>query len=276
MRNNVRRSLIGGAVQETTQTLSAGVVRVSDLLAWVSLVVGVVSVFLGIFAVWLSVKFYRWSDTSSTRIQHAAGDIESSVGELRSLFEHMYKDVFDLLRSSYRDISEHAWGDTAAQVEARAEQKAEELLQQRMREVEAKMTAAIENLEVEPAKRPQVESIVRDAVETASSETRELDEQGYAGRVEARLLGYLSGAYEAGERVTLDELTSSIRPATPVRDSQMVLRSLKKRGLVDYGGTTLRSRVWLTEAGAEYIRREYDVPVAEPDLGAGAGSAAPA
>jgi uncharacterized membrane-anchored protein YhcB (DUF1043 family) len=74
-----------------------------------SIIASVVSVILGIFAIWLSITFYKMSDRISNEIKIASKDISSTVSRLEKLFESLYSDTFSIMKETYSDMRKHVW-----------------------------------------------------------------------------------------------------------------------------------------------------------------------
>ena len=102
----------------------------------VSIASSVVSLMLGIYAIWLSIVFYRMSTASSNLIRDSAKDINASVEKLEELFRHLYSDTFSIMKDTVSDMRRHAWRNepqsetssaTLDAVELRADNKVTEI-----------------------------------------------------------------------------------------------------------------------------------------------------
>lgn len=72
-------------------------------LGWldvISLFSGIASLVMGGLAIWLSITFYKMSDTSSKEIQHSSNNINNSVGKLEKMFDTMYSDTFGMVKDT--------------------------------------------------------------------------------------------------------------------------------------------------------------------------------
>ena len=71
------------------------------------------SVFLAVVAIWLSIAFYKMSQTSSKSVESATTRVESATGQLQALFDHMYTDVFSMTRDTVSDMRKTLWPNAA-------------------------------------------------------------------------------------------------------------------------------------------------------------------
>lgn len=90
-------------------------------LGWVdvmSIFSGAASLIVSVFAIWLSITFYKMSDASTKEMKGATEKINSNVEKLEKMFDTMYADTFNMVKetvshmrkqvdnSSYKDVSE--------------------------------------------------------------------------------------------------------------------------------------------------------------------------
>ncbi len=101
-----------------------------------SLVASFVSVIIGVFAIWLSVTFYRLTSKVSEDTKEAAKGISASVDRLESLFDRLYADTFSMMRDTVSDMRKHIWpekepsAEVLTSIEKRADDKIEKLRDQ--------------------------------------------------------------------------------------------------------------------------------------------------
>src|SRR5690606_21935457 len=75
----------------------------------IELTVGLMSLFLGVFAIWLSIKLYRMSEAGARHMREAQAAVQQSVDQLDRLFERMYSDTWSLVRDSYERMHQQLW-----------------------------------------------------------------------------------------------------------------------------------------------------------------------
>jgi hypothetical protein len=81
----------------------------SDWVNLLSLVLAVMSAILGVFAVWLSVVFYRFGHDAQERVRSVATRVESSVELLDSHVNSLHEDTFSLIRDTVADMRSALW-----------------------------------------------------------------------------------------------------------------------------------------------------------------------
>lgn len=75
-----------------------------DALTIVSLVVGGVSVVLGVLAIWLSLVFYRFSDEVLHDIREVSSRVELALGRVDERVHGLESDTFSLVRDTVGDM----------------------------------------------------------------------------------------------------------------------------------------------------------------------------
>lgn len=77
----------------------------------ISFIASIASLILAIGAIWLSVVFFRMSDSASKATTEAAKDIAASVERLEKLFDKLYSDTFSMMRDTVADMRKHIWNN---------------------------------------------------------------------------------------------------------------------------------------------------------------------
>jgi hypothetical protein len=143
-----------------------------------------VSVVLGIYAIWLSIVFYRMSVETSNRIQESSKDLGSSVNKLERLFEHLYSDTFSMMRDTYSDMRKHVWPETTVQepevleqIETRADAKIDNIRTELINQIEAVATQAGGTDEKVSQLRKEISPLVDKAISRSRSAETEAEEE---------------------------------------------------------------------------------------------------
>ena len=74
-----------------------------------SLAATIASLVLAIGAIWLSIVFYKMSESASKATNEAAKGISASVERLEKLFDKMYSDTFSMMKDTVADMRNHIW-----------------------------------------------------------------------------------------------------------------------------------------------------------------------
>jgi len=67
-------------------------------------IASMVSLILGIYAIWLSIVFYRMSNSNSRDIQVANRQIAANVERVERFFDRFYNSTFSALQETYSDM----------------------------------------------------------------------------------------------------------------------------------------------------------------------------
>ncbi|WP_327026088.1 hypothetical protein [Micromonospora sp. NBC_01739] len=75
----------------------------------ISFVTGIVSLIVGMFAVWLSVVLYRFSNDAQEQIRGTAERVEKAVSVLDEQLRYLHADTFSLVRETFGDMRAAVW-----------------------------------------------------------------------------------------------------------------------------------------------------------------------
>lgn len=112
------------------------VVEVSlGLLDVLSLFSGIASLVMGGLAIWLSITFYKMSDTSSKEIKSSSDKIDNNVQKLEKMFDTMYSDTFGMVKDTVshmrQQVDRSSTGvDVSKELESRINKAISESLQE--------------------------------------------------------------------------------------------------------------------------------------------------
>lgn len=74
-----------------------------------AIVSSAVSLILGFFAIWLSLKLYKLSEESSQKLKESADKIGTSVSKLELIFDKLYSDTFTIMKDTVEGMRNHMW-----------------------------------------------------------------------------------------------------------------------------------------------------------------------
>jgi uncharacterized protein (DUF342 family) len=199
-----------------------------------SIVSSIVSLVLGVYAIWLSITFYRMSTGSSNEIKESAKDLASSVTRLEKLFDRLYADTFSMMRDTVSDMRKHLWPeskeeqDAVTEVERRADEKAAQIQE----ELEKQVSALTQKLGGTDARVRQLRDELMPMVEDAISRSRHVESEAREETLRDRLLSALSAKDRSFN--DLYEITKS--SGFSFQQLFTELQQLNKDGLVDWPG----------------------------------------
>ena len=204
-----------------------------NLLNLISIVSSFVSLFLGIFAIALSLVLYRWSTEANERSQEAARNIESSVKRLEQLFDKLYSDTFSMVKDTYTDIRQHMWPSVrpSDQVDEVAERKADQRVAQVKKSLDSELTRLLEKQTHTDTQLQMLTSEVRALLNRAITETRRIEEESRDESVREVILRQL-GTMETG--VTLGDMTDLMNDKFGIGASEVIdeLEKLNEEGII--------------------------------------------
>jgi hypothetical protein len=82
------------------------IIEMFDIIAFVA---SIGSIILAILAIILSIVFYKWSDQSNKAISKVSVDIENNTKKLENLFDKLYSDTFNLMKSNVEALQKKAY-----------------------------------------------------------------------------------------------------------------------------------------------------------------------
>lgn len=65
-----------------------------------NLIAAIASIILAVFALVLSIVFYKWADRSNKEIVSVAQAIDSNTKKIENLFDKLYSDTFGMMKSN--------------------------------------------------------------------------------------------------------------------------------------------------------------------------------
>lgn len=133
----------------------------------ISFIASIASLILSLGAIWLSVVFFRMSDSASKATTEAAKGIAASVERLEKLFDKLYSDTFSMMKDTVSDMRKHIWNNPQNDT---SQEKS--IPDQIKKEIEAKIRSSLEEIGIssEDKKRKLAENL-ESAVESMISKT---------------------------------------------------------------------------------------------------------
>ena len=222
-----------------------------ELLA---LVASIASLILAVGAIWLSIVFYKMSDSASKVTTKAASDIDASVQKLEKLFDKLYSDTFSMVKDTVSDMRKHIWsgedsinqkGDNKNNILEEAERKAEEKVQNIKSVFDTKLTEILRKQEIADNKvsglSNELESLLENAIQTSSMVESEAREE----TLQNNILNVIRMLKEKKGRVFADAIVQQLNGFISEIDIIRELRVMHAAGLIEFNGelqpeTTIR------------------------------------
>ena len=202
---------------------------------YISIVSSLVSVFLGIFAIGLSLILYRWSNQAAERSNEAARNIEASVKRLEQLFDKLYADTFSMVKDTYTDIRQHMWPDLRPmeQVDEVTERKADEKVALVKQSIDTELTRLLDKQSHTDTQLQLLTGEVRSLLNKAITETRGSKREARDESVREVILRHLESLDTA---VMLGNLSDLMNDKYGIGASEVMdeLEKLKQEGVVTW------------------------------------------
>ena len=211
-----------------------------------SIVAAVVSIAIGIFAIWLSLTFYKMSTRNMENVIEASKGLQANMNRLEALFNKLYPGTLSVPKESVPEVPKQPWPEAARQedfireeVEKRAERKVEELrkaLERGRGGVPEKQV--IQETRMDSSKRDIPEAADRTIIEPRKAEAGE-----FKGSIRERIEKQIAFYQHRGYRGIISEfLMDDIKSDTPQLtgpDVEYELRKMKEDAIIDWEGDKL-------------------------------------
>lgn len=175
-----------------------------------SIAASVVSIGIALFAIWLSVTFFRMSNDASGRVHEAAKDIGAAVTRLEKVFDKLYADTFSMMHETVTDMRKHMWPDGPGQDQAatEVEVRTDEKVQQIRDELSAKMDEVVERAGLTDTRVGELRRELAPMLEQAITMTRSAESEAREESLQTLLLRRMSILKRRKRDVTADDLVS--------------------------------------------------------------------
>lgn len=216
----------------------------------ISLIASIVSLVLGIGAIWLSVVFFNMSNEASKATTEAAKGIDASVKRLENLFDKLYSDTFSMMKDTVSDMRKHIWngGDlqsTPSQpskdsILEEADRKAEEKVAEVKKAMDAQLSEILDRQRVSDGSLTEIKQEMKNLLESAIQTSRQIDSEAREETVREHILNELRRATRLNKTVTADDLLGLLSDNVPSHRVIEELRNMKHEDLVTYEDRALR------------------------------------
>lgn len=215
----------------------------------VSLISSVVSLVLGIGAIWLSVVFFKMSNAASNATTEAAKGIDASVKRLENLFDKLYSDTFSMMKDTVSDMRKHIWSGNETPTDEiknskdsileEADQKAEEKVAAVKRAMDEQLSEILNRQRASDGNLTEIKIEMNKLLENAIQTSRQIDSEARDETVREHILKELRKAIRRGRHLTADGIIDLLSENIPGARIIKELRNMKDEGLVSYDGARI-------------------------------------
>jgi hypothetical protein len=207
----------------------------------VGLLASIFSIGLAVFAIWQAWAFWRLSSASSQEAKRSADAVGEGVRKVEELFNHLYTDMFQLMRETIGDMRRHAWHEPPTSGAA-GSPEARKLVSHEAAHVRREATAHIrivaERVGASEQQVRELEGAFRRALDSAIGNLLQAERK--AAQVAIREQLTVAIDYERRCRdqtmIRADDLLSPLFEKFDPEDVHRVLASMKRDGAVDWDG----------------------------------------
>jgi len=149
-----------------------------NALEIVSLIASIVSVTIGAFAIWLSVKFYQMSNKMADETKDASRMINSSVNRLEVLFDRLYSDTFSIMKDTVSDMRKHIWPNKNIEEDStlkEIEEKSDEKIATLKKDLTADIKSIIDKIGKTDNKVQNLQGYMEEIVDKAIKQSRKVE-----------------------------------------------------------------------------------------------------
>lgn len=219
-----------------------------------SLIASLVALGIALFAVWLSVVFYRMSTELSDSTKEAAKGIGASVDRLEKVFDTLYSDTFSLMRDTVSDMRKHIWPEETKpsdKISEEAEKRADQKVDALKAEIGRELAGLLERQQLTDVELASTRSELRSLVERAITESRKVEVEAREETVRGHILRQLRRLLRHRPFVTARELVDAVGARSEFSFEVLVndLEKMKEEGIVHWEGKGLEPDSEIVLAG---------------------------
>lgn len=203
-----------------------------------AIIASVVSVIIGVFAIWLSVTFYKMSTQISESIKEAAKNISSGVERLEKLFDRLYSDTFGIMKETVSDMRKHIWPEekkTEINFAEETEKKAEEKIKKLKEEIQEELQNSLHRQKLTDEKINLLSGEMSKLLDKTIISSRNVYKEAKIEALEDYILDYLKQAeYDDRDAKAIEIVEDMEKKGF---DSNLVvyrLEELKREGVVTW------------------------------------------
>jgi hypothetical protein len=205
-----------------------------------SIVAAVVSIAIGIFAIWLSLTFYKMSSRNMENVIEASKNLQANMNRLEAMFNKLYAGSLATQKEIVLEAPKEPWPEPAQhedfireEVEKRAERKVEEL-----RKALDRGKSGVPERQV-----IQETRTILGAPDRAVTEPKKADAETFKGSIRERIEKQINFYQHRGYKGIISEfLMDDIISDTPllrIQDIEPELRKMKEEAIIDWEGEKL-------------------------------------
>lgn len=207
----------------------------------VSVAASIVSLAIGLLAIWLSIIFYRMSSDASRKVDTSAKAIESSVIRLEKLFDRLYADTFSMMRDTVTDMRRHIWPepnddpDSSPGEDEETQRRADEKLQELQDQVTKEIAALAQETGLTGARVAGLQQEIMPLLEKTLDRSRQIEAEAREESLRQSVVRVLRAARGKHE-VTADDILDSLQRRFDLRTVIDEIERMRDDRILDFEG----------------------------------------
>jgi hypothetical protein len=206
-----------------------------------SIVAAVVSIAIGIFAVWLSLTFYKMSSRNMENVIEASKGLQANMNRLEALFNELYPGTLSIPKESAPETPKPPLPEAARQedfIREEAERRAERKVEELRKALERGKSGVPERQVIQDTR-----TILGATDRGAITEPKKAEAEEFKGSIRERIEKQINFYQHRGYKGIISEfLMDDIKADTPQltgSDVEYELRKMKEEAIIDWEGDKL-------------------------------------
>jgi len=201
-----------------------------DALTIISLVASLISVALGIFAIWISIKFFEMSSRHSEAIKESERDIGEIVERLEQLFDRLYSDTFSLMRDTVSDMRRHIWPELIKEEDVQSQQLLETKLSELREDIGGRIEHIVEHKTTSQTDFESTVSELRALVSRAIEESGKVRDEAIIERIRSSVRNAIRNRIRRGREPYKSVVIERLSPIFGERMIEEEIQNMIDRG----------------------------------------------
>lgn len=232
-----------------------------DAFTTISFVAAIVSVTIGVVAIWQAFALYKLSSASADQAKDTFRRIESSADRLEKIFDRLYSDTFSMMKETVTDMRRQLWPEPGeADAEATAEKRADERIEEIKTEVTRQLADVLEQRTTSPDRLQDLKAEVSEIVSRAIGESRKAEAEARELTVRDSVLGKIRELQKGGMFVKISDIAATLPWAREVLLREIERLQDEKILKVFAQGRNERKFVRLNDVDSSLRRGETTAP----------------
>jgi hypothetical protein len=209
-----------------------------------ALIASLLSIFIGLLAIWLALTFFKMSSQAAKDSKESADRIGASVERLEDLFNKLYTDTFTMFKETVLDMRRHVWPETVkskSPMDKEVERLASERIQALQQEVGQSMAHILKEVKIKDDMLKQTQAELQKQVYRAINESKKVQSEATEEALRERIIRLIKQWDVKVQPLIAEDIAGDLVHYVPLHKIVAELKAMKNEGLIDWDGVPLRS-----------------------------------